>query len=42
MDKDSKALDLAGKNLSDLSFLPKMMKDFTKLETLDLSNSDLR
>ena len=28
--------------MKDLSFLPKMMQDFDMLETLDLSNSDLR
>ena len=41
-DKDSKKLSLADQNLTDLSFLPKMISDFTKLEILDLSNSDLR
>ena len=42
LDTDAKALNLADRNLNDLSFLPKMIADFTKLEVLDLSNSDLR
>ena len=41
-DVNSKQFSLANKNLTDLSFLPKMMSDFTKLEVLDLSSSDLR
>lgn len=39
---DSKQLSLADRNLKDLNFLPKMLADFSCLETLDLSNSDLR
>mmetsp|Transcript_7496 Transcript_7496/g.9066 ORF Transcript_7496/g.9066 Transcript_7496/m.9066 type:complete len:140 (+) Transcript_7496:140-559(+) len=42
LDRESKSLSLADQRLTDLSFLPKMMQDFTKLEVLDLSNSDLR
>ena len=42
LDTSATALNLDDRNLTDLSFLPKMMADFTKLEVLDLSNSDLR
>ena len=42
MNYEATVLDLAKHNLTDLSFLPKMISDFTKLEVLDLSNSDMR
>ena len=42
IDTDSKHLNLADRGLTDLSFLPKLIQDFSKLEVLDLSNSDLR
>ena len=42
MDYDTTVLNLAKHNLNDLSFLPKMISDFTQLEDLDLSNSDMR
>ena len=35
-------LDLGGQNLKDLAFLPKMIPEYTNLETIDLSNSDMR
>lgn len=35
-------LNLADQNFKDLRFLPKMIKDFENLQSLDLSNSDLR
>ena len=41
-DANSKKLDLAGKTLKNLRFLPKMVKEFKNLETLDLSKADLR
>ena len=41
-DTSGKELNLAGQNLRDLRFLPKMIREFNNLETLDLSNSDLR
>ena len=39
-DVDSKNLQLH--NLTDVSFLPKMIADFSSLEKLDLTDSDLR
>jgi len=40
IDVDTKNLQL--NNLKDVSFLPKMIADFSSLEKLDLSDSDLR
>ena len=40
IDVDTKDLQL--NNLKDVSFLPKMIADFSSLEKLDLSESDLR
>ena len=39
---DVNAKDLELNNLKDFSFLPKMIADFSSLEKLDLSDSDLR
>jgi len=41
-DVGAKQLDLKDVDMKDLMFLPKMIQEFTCLETLDLSNSDLR
>ena len=41
-DIHSKKLDLAGKSLKNLKYLPKMIKEFKDLEVLDLSKADLR
>lgn len=40
IDSNTKGLQLT--NLKDVSFLPKMIADFSSLEVLDLSDSDLR
>ena len=39
---DADAKDLQLNKLKDFSFLPKMIADFSSLEKLDLSDSDLR
>ena len=39
---DSNAKNLQLTHLKDVSFLPKMIADFSSLEVLDLSSSDLR
>ena len=41
-DVNSKKLDLTSAHLKNLRFLPKMIKEFKNLQTLDLSKADLR
>jgi hypothetical protein len=41
-DVGAKQLDLKDVAMKDLMFLPKMIQEFKCLETLDLSNTDLR